>query len=126
MLEEVIMYTFQQCVYYISKVQCHTRPASPGLCRKVFLKKAFTPWQLRHAEVFSFGLKCPDFWSQPRKSIELLQRVSLSAVQRLGGGVWGGLLGSGQRGINGVIQGVMERGPWTAGPREQRGTERAV
>lgn len=38
MLEEVIMYTFQQCVYYISKVQCHTgpAPASPGLCRTDF------------------------------------------------------------------------------------------
>lgn len=100
MLEEVIMYTFQQCVYYISKVQCHTGPAraSPGLCRRGFFK-AFTPWQLHHAEVFSFGLKRPDFWLQPRKSIELLRRVSLSAVQRLGGGVWGGLLGSDQRGI---------------------------
>lgn len=40
MLEEVIMYTFQQCVYYISKVRCHTGPAraSPGLCRRVFFK----------------------------------------------------------------------------------------
>lgn len=39
-----------------------------------------------------------------------------------GGGVWGGLLGSGQRGINGAIQGVMERGPWPAGPREPGGS----
>lgn len=96
--------------------------ASPGLGRRGFFSKLFTPWQLHRAEVFSFGLKRPDFWSQPRKRIELLRRVSLPAVQRLGGGVWGGLLGSGQHGNNGVIQGVMERGPWAAGRPEPGGS----
>lgn len=39
-LEEVIMYTFQQCVYYISKVQRHTgpAPASQGCAGDFFFK----------------------------------------------------------------------------------------
>lgn len=73
--------------------------------------------------MLSFGLKCPDFWSQPRKSIELLRRVSLPAVaaaqeRRLGRAAW---LWPPRH--NGAIQGVMERGPWTVavGPRELGG-----
>lgn len=58
--------------------------------------------------MFSFGLKRPDFWSQPRKSIELLRRVSLPAVQRL---VWGELLGCGRRGIM-----VRFRARWKGAP----------